>query len=848
MLLGRVRFLGALNCSQDCLFLEEGEGTSIFQARKKPRGPGALVSRDLVFEEVREDGVGDVAFLHRFFLFLGLLLEGVEVVVVRGLREVEALLEVGGDDAHEEGIPERGVGVDAELDVEGVPGEVGDDLDALLGFHEADARAAGDGADGAPGPADRGLEEVAVDGVLRRFLGFVGAAPHPEADEGDAAMFEGRLHVGEVEVDHRGIKDELGDRLDRLGQDAVRLGEGLVDRDVACHPKQFVVAHDDDRVDDVLQGVEAFDGVFDPDRPFEGEGAGHDGNGEGPGFLGALGDDRGGAGPGAFAHAGRDEDHVGSLDEGLDLLDRFLGRFLAAGRVATGAEAVGLLVAEDHPDRGPGGREGLGIGIEHGKAHVLDAFLDHAVDGVIAGPADPDDHDLGDRVEAVELLRVVEGQLLEGRGIVVAFDGLFFFVHKLCLLGARQARKGSDPNSFLFGGASIGRFRGDEAEHRRERGVAGPDRTGHEEDGLPPREGLGEELPDAVKGAQPADEDEGKAPEAARGAAVVALDGKNRIGDVFVVGEEGDLEGLVNVLELDARPVIEGHVGFPPLARAVAVAFLEVAGAPRIEPEGRSHRLVDVLPAVGEEDARDRLAVPDEGNLGRPGPKIDEEVGLGQIAVALHEVADRRRRDGEAGSPDAGFLEEAPVGMDDLARKGMHLGPDPEMGALRTDRRGGEHPPVLEVEDLGHDFDDVVPVGDLFLVHEGEDVTHVHPVDHVVRGHDGRVLLAGIDLEADRREKEGGNRGIDLPRDGLVLDRGGLLDGLDDGRAVFDEPFLHGPFGEGNPLEEKDLRHPLEGNPDEEADFAFPDLDKRNRAFAFHGFLTRGYLKARARS
>ena len=65
-----------------------------------------------------------------------------------------------------------------------------------------------------------------------------------------------------------------------------------------------------------------------------------------PGGLRQLGDDRRGAGPGAAAEPGGDEDHVGAFEGLGDLVGVFLGRPLADGAVAAGAEAARDLVAD----------------------------------------------------------------------------------------------------------------------------------------------------------------------------------------------------------------------------------------------------------------------------------------------------------------------------------------------------------------------------------------------------------------------------------------------------------------------------------------------------------------------
>ena len=99
-----------------------------------------------------------------------------------------------------------------------------------------------------------------------------------------------------------------------------------------------------------------------------------------------------GAGAGAAAHAGGDEHHVRAGQMIGDLVDRLLSRGAADFRLRAGAEALGHRHA--HLD------EALGLGHVSACASVLattnskpEPGLDHVVDGVAAGAADPEHGD-----------------------------------------------------------------------------------------------------------------------------------------------------------------------------------------------------------------------------------------------------------------------------------------------------------------------------------------------------------------------------------------------------------------------------------------------------------------------
>ena len=125
----------------------------------------------------------------------------------------------------------------------------------------------------------------------------------------------------------------------------------------------------------------------------EAERLGDDADGERADLAGEAGDDRGGAGAGAAAGAGGDEDHVGALQQALDLVLLLEGGAVADLGVGAGAEAARLLVADVDGDVGDAELQRLKIGVDGHELDPGDAGLDHPVDGVDAGAADADDAD-----------------------------------------------------------------------------------------------------------------------------------------------------------------------------------------------------------------------------------------------------------------------------------------------------------------------------------------------------------------------------------------------------------------------------------------------------------------------
>ena len=117
-----------------------------------------------------------------------------------------------------------------------------------------------------------------------------------------------------------------------------------------------------------------------------------------------------GAGAGAAAGAGGDEDHVGALEQALDLVLLLEGRAVADLGVGAGAEAARLLVADVDGDVGDAELQRLKVGVDRHELDPGDPRVDHAVDRVDAGAADADDPD--HRLVRLAAARRLVGRLL----------------------------------------------------------------------------------------------------------------------------------------------------------------------------------------------------------------------------------------------------------------------------------------------------------------------------------------------------------------------------------------------------------------------------------------------------
>src|SRR5665647_2854996 len=132
---------------------------------------------------------------------------------------------------------------------------------------------------------------------------------------GMAGVLHDGAHVGEVEVDQTGDRDEVGDALDAVAEDVVGVLERLDDTGVAFHHLQEAVVGDaDDRVGDVPEGIDALQGLAQAAIALEAERLGDDGD----------------------AHAA-DADDLDGRHVGPSFDDRVLGAALARHATPVGA-------------------------------------------------------------------------------------------------------------------------------------------------------------------------------------------------------------------------------------------------------------------------------------------------------------------------------------------------------------------------------------------------------------------------------------------------------------------------------------------------------------------------------
>ena len=168
---------------------------------------------------------------------------------------------------------------------------------------------------------------------------------------------------------------------------------------------------------------------------------------------------------------GGQEDHVGALEQLLDLVLLVEGRLVADPRIRSGTEAAGHLAADVERHIRVRGLQRLKVGVDREELDARQLRLDHPVDGVDAGAADahhPQDglvgarHDglAGRRAGRIGLVAAVAGRISSAGTAHEALQALVVDLDSRHLagdgLGRRRLGNGLRPGIGSGTGSGVG--------------------------------------------------------------------------------------------------------------------------------------------------------------------------------------------------------------------------------------------------------------------------------------------------------------------------------------------------------------------------------------------------------
>ena len=235
-------------------------------------------------------------------------------------------------------------------------------------------------------------QKRAVDRKAHRLDDPVFALCNADAHVRQALIFQDGAHVRKVEVDERGIDDEVGNTADTLFQDLVRNAERVDHRRIFRDDASDLVVRDyDERIDVFFEIFKPFRRVVHALFAFKVERLGDDGDGQNFQIARDLGDDGSSARAGAAAHARGDEQQIGILDRLGEHLFALFGGSPPHFRLGAGAEALGQGRTDLYFCFRFGKKQYLLVRIDGNITCALDARFDHTVDGVVPRAADADD-------------------------------------------------------------------------------------------------------------------------------------------------------------------------------------------------------------------------------------------------------------------------------------------------------------------------------------------------------------------------------------------------------------------------------------------------------------------------
>ena len=199
------------------------------------------------------------------------------------------------------------------------------------------------------------------------------------------------LDVGEVEV-HRTLDgDDFHDAPGGDGEGVVGFRKCVDEGQVGINGAQPFVVDDHQRVDILLDGIHAVDGLEDFIASFKEEGDGDDADGQDVHFLGDTSNSRCSSCTSSSSHTCSDENHLRTVVQHiLYFLNTFFGSFFSLIRAITRSQSF---VSQLELYRNGRFLKSFTIGVTYHEGYIVDTFTIHVVNSITASSPYSDDFD-----------------------------------------------------------------------------------------------------------------------------------------------------------------------------------------------------------------------------------------------------------------------------------------------------------------------------------------------------------------------------------------------------------------------------------------------------------------------
>ena len=208
---------------------------------------------------------------------------------------------------------------------------------------------------------------------------------------GNALVLHNRLNIGKVEVDECRSIDEVGNTLNTLLQNLIRLAESFRHRRATIdNLQETVIRNNNQGIHSLAQTLNTREGIRHTLLCLKTERLRNDTDRQYAHFLRNLRNNRSRTGTGTAAHTAGDEDHISTLNNLGQFFLALLGSLLSNVGLGTCAETFRQFLTYLNALRSSAVLQMLLVRVDANEFNAHDPLFDHTVHRVVARAADTD--------------------------------------------------------------------------------------------------------------------------------------------------------------------------------------------------------------------------------------------------------------------------------------------------------------------------------------------------------------------------------------------------------------------------------------------------------------------------